>query len=218
MNYFLRSPFILAAVLACGTATVSLAQGCDGSCPKEPERQGGEGPDKLILPIPPDSPEALPPKTGGELSDPETNAIVMELKDAAAFCGRIESKEYVIDCLAYEYTRIAAALPNTGDYAALKKTFEQAAAKLQKVVSENRSKTLPTGRVTQGGSKPRRTVRALRPVATAALPAATAQAALIIQETQTVLIRSTENSQERRRQFQKIVTAMDTSTILLRSI
>ncbi|MBU2980580.1 hypothetical protein KO498_02020 [Lentibacter algarum] len=166
----------------------------------------------------PGQPDALPTKTAKLVSAPVSGAIAIELKEAARFCGKIKGQEYAIDCLAYEYARIAAALPDTGDYAVIKKELEVASTKLSAVVSKNRSKTLPAGRVVQGGPKPRRTARALRPVATEALPAATAEAVKIIEETQTVLIRSTENSTERRRQFQQIVASMDTGTILLRSV
>ena len=209
--YLFLTRIALLVIVACSIATASSAQ----------DNESGYGPDNpnnetsnFLFPV--GSPEALPRKTARELSAAVTNAVVTELKAASAFCGRIKQREYVIDCLAYEHARIAAALPNTGEYAAVKEAVAQTAARLERVVRQNPSRTLPTAPIAQGGSQPRRTARALRPVATEALPKAAAEATRIIQETQTVLIRSTENSQERRRQFQRIVSAMGTGTILLR--
>lgn len=213
--YLSLTRFALLVVVACSIATASSAQDDANGYGPDPDNPGNVTSNSLF---PAGSPEALPPKTATGLSAAVTNAVVTELKAATAFCGRIKKREYVIDCLAYEHARIAAALPKTGEYAAVKKAVTQSATGLERVVRQNRSRTLPAGPIVQGGSKPRRTARALRPVATEALPKAAAQATQIIQESQTVLIRSTENSQERRRQFQRIVSAMDTGTILLRSI
>lgn len=180
--------------------------------------EGDAGTRHGIHKMPYNSSEILPPKTDGTLSETTTAQIVIELRDAAAFCRGIGKKEYVIDCMAYEYRRIAAALPRHGEYAAVKKNINKAAASFEKIVSSNQSREIQPKRATSGGKKPRRTASKLRAVSTKSLPQAAKMAANVIKETQTVLLRSSENSTERRRQFQQIVSAMDTGTILLRSI
>lgn len=158
------------------------------------------------------------PVAAPALSDAAAQRISERFAQASTFCASLPQKEYIVDCFAYEYWEIAGELSDDGAEGEVKQVIETAARKLDTVVRRNRTTALPPARARRGGSAPKVTNRPLQPVAPAALPQAAAQAADVIQEAQTVLLRSSENSDRRRAQFQKAVASMETGTILLRSL
>ncbi|MBY6089206.1 hypothetical protein [Maritimibacter alkaliphilus] len=156
--------------------------------------------------------------SAAEASAAETQKISNALGRSTSFCNALTVDAYKIDCLAYEYWQISEQLPRTGDYAEVQKTLADTAAKLKALAKANQSSTLPAGRARSTGAEARRTTRALVPVAPERLPQLKEQAAAIVEEAQTVLLRSAGNSERRRAQFQRISAAMETGTILLRAI
>lgn len=164
--------------------------------------------------IPPLSFELTPTET----ADPATTtAIVNAINEANAFCSSVSQPEYVVDCFAYQYEEIAKSLPTTGDYAEVRQNLADTAQKLEAVAQRSRSVAKPAARLS-GGPSGVTTKRAIIPVETAALPQAREEAAQIIGEAATILLRSTENSDRRRAEFQRIAEAMQSGTILLRSL
>ncbi len=161
-------------------------------------------------------PVGLPITRSTIFTDSATDSIVDVLSDAVTFCRNLPRKEYTIDCLAYQYRQIARRLPATGDYAEARTVIETAAKRLEGVVNEYASTSLPAARVNRPGVG--RTARALRPVDTASSKKAVAKAVAIIEETRTVLLRSTENSARRQLHYQRISAAVGSSTVLLRSL
>ena len=155
---------------------------------------------------------------GVTASDIATDEVSEALRIASQFCANLPQSEYVIDCYAAQLEDIAKSLPKSGDYAQAREIIAQAALRLNAVVQENRSKTLPRIRVKPGGGSTKPASRQLTAVATERLPDASLQASEIMRETQTLLLRSTSNSDRRRSHYERIAQSMTTGTILLRSL
>lgn len=130
------------------------------------------------------------------------------------FCGRLTRKEYVIDCLAAEMDAAADALPSTPEYAPAKAALKEGSRKLAQIVTDNRSSSLPSGVARDSGHA---TPRPIRAVETSRMDVATDAAIGVIEETGTILLRSSETSAEAAG-FVAISTAVRSNTILLRSI
>jgi hypothetical protein len=141
-------------------------------------------------------------------------AVASEINLARDFCSRLARKEYVIDCLAAELGEIADGMPAGGAYAPAKAALKDASVKLARIVTENQSTTLPSGTARDSGQS---TPRPIRAVETDRLDEATAAAIGVIEETGTILLRSSETSTEAAG-FVAISTAVRSNTILLRSI
>lgn len=147
-----------------------------------------------------------------------TGAIVNALNGVVAFCGALGDRDYVVDCVAAEYREVERKLPSTGEYVDAKAAIASAAGRLEVLARSNRSTTKRPARLSQGGATPNSTPRPVVPIQSDAVPAVGQAAAQILEETQTVLLRSTDNSERRRLQYQRIAEAMDSGAILLRSL
>jgi hypothetical protein len=160
-------------------------------------------------------PVFVPPVLESSSAAPASAAAVAnEVNLARDFCSRLARKEYVIDCLAAELGQIADSMPAGGDYAPAKAALKDASVKLARIVTENQSTTLPSGTARDSGQS---TPRPIRAVETDRLDEATAAAIGVIEETGTILLRSSETSTEAAG-FVAISTAVRSNTILLRSI
>lgn len=151
------------------------------------------------------------------LAEAEPSAVaqaVEEINLARDFCSRLKRKEYVIDCLAAEMDSAADALPSTPEYAPAKAALKDGSRKLAKIVTDNRSSSLPAGVARDSGHA---TPRPIRAVETSRMDVATDAAIGVIEETGTILLRSSETSAEAAG-FMAISTAVRSNTILLRSI
>lgn len=153
-----------------------------------------------------------------DANDATTQQVTDLIARGVRFCNALQQDAYKIDCLAYAYWEVAQDLPTTGDYGTVRQTLETTADRLTQIARANRAPDLPVSKARRGGNDPKTTSRALTPVTPARLPQATAQASAVIQEAQTTLLRATGNSDRRRAQYQKISTAMETGTVLLRAI
>lgn len=144
--------------------------------------------------------------------------IANEIELSRQYCGWITQKEYVVDCLSDELNRVAALVPDTGEWASTKSALRSASRQLSDIVAENESAVLKPGvaRVTNPAD-PRTSSRPLRAVDTAKLDAASAAAIGIIEETGTLLLRSSSQSDEAAG-FVAISAAVRSNTILLRSL
>lgn len=146
-----------------------------------------------------------------------TDAVIVDFNEAIAFCGAIGSDEYVIDCLSERLEVIASQLPDTGDFAEMRRAIADASAQLGALAAQNPSGTLPSGIARSTGANPVATSRPLRPVATETLAASLLAADAIVAQTQVVLLRSSTNSQNRSLDFQRVAAVVGTSRSLLRS-
>ena len=152
------------------------------------------------------------------LSDLATDTIVQDLSQGNSFCRQIAQKEYVVDCMSDRLAEAAASLPNTGAYAETKAALETASRKLAALARQNASDALPPKRVRTRSLTGPVSSRKLVPVQNATSASVLAQARAIIQEAETVLLRSAENSDRRKVHYQRIAKAVGSNKVLLRSI
>ena len=167
----------------------------------------------FVPPFVPPAPPGTPPATFDEITD----SVVASLEQASTFCGRLSENAYVVDCLSERLEQVAAAMPDGGEFAEARATIKDTAAKLNRLARAHRDFDLPRGRARVGGDGPPTTSRALTPVDADSLAAVNAQALSILNEAQTLLLRSSESSQARQIQYQRIAEALGSNKVLLRS-
>ena len=175
------------------------AQSCEGPCPTVP----GIAPPG--------------PSINAGLNSSPTPVYVDELKASIAFCQAITKREYLVDCLAERIGAVAAKMPAYGEMSAMRATLITASRKLGAVTTKYRSTTLPPLRMSMTGAHPVTTTRPLRAVAPENLDAALADASTIVTETETVLLRSATESQDRALDFQTVAAVIGSTKVLLRS-
>lgn len=146
-------------------------------------------------------------------------AVYRALTAASAFCAALPDDTYQIDCLSDQLAKIYRSMPETGPYAETRAALQSAAAQLRAVVEANRDGSRTAGKSFATASGDSRTSRRLQPVAPARKAAAVAEAVAIIEQTQTVLLRSSETvaSAEARPQIERIAAAVGSNKVLLRS-
>lgn len=169
--------------------------------------------------VTPQAEQATAAKSGkpGDATESATRAIVQGLQDSTRFCASVPQLEYRVDCLSERLEAVAAAIPAGGDYAAARALLVRTADDLGALVSANAATDLPQARISRGGDAPLATSRPLRPVATAALPEVAARAEAILQETETLLLRSSTGTAARTLAYQQIAAAVGSTKLLLRS-
>ena len=176
------------------------AQSCEGPCPTVPGIAAPPG-----------------PSINAGLNSSATSVYVDELKASIAFCQAITKREYLVDCLAERIGAVAAKMPAYGEMSAMRATLITASRKLAAVTTKYRSTTLPPLRMSMTGAHPITTTRPLRAVAPENLDAALADASTIVTETETVLLRSATESQNRALDFQTVAAVIGSTKVLLRS-
>lgn len=158
--------------------------------------------------------------TGPQLraSPQVTRSVTTALENGRDFCDAIPVV-WQVSCLADQFRRVARDLPVNGDYGPVRDALEKAARDLDRVTktyaqpgaSKQRYGTRETP------TRPAITSAPLTSVAPAAVPQANAAALAIVEETETVLLRSTQNSRNRQLHYQEIAAALDSTKVLLRS-
>ena len=146
-----------------------------------------------------------------------TAAMVGSFAAAKKFCAEIGDTAYRVDCLAERFGVIAGTVPRDSDYADLQKVLKTTSDRLAALARANRDPNLPRGRATRPGAKPETTTRPLTPVAPAASAKVNQQAQAILQETQTLLLRSAESSKSKQVQYARIADAIGSNKVLLRA-
>lgn len=216
-----RAGILVAACLAVALILVAppaAAQDCDpdfSDCP----------------PSPPPPPSGYSPETSDtrsrevpELEQRErsfvnpraTEAFVADIGRASETCDRI-TQNYRLHCLVRELDRVAATVPEGGEYAPVRAALEQATRGLQAITDTYEDTAAPRVRARVGGrpAAPRtQPITAIRPETVAR---AAAEAEAVLDEAVTILLRSAENSARRQVAFQPIAQAIDSTKVLLRS-
>lgn len=169
--------------------------------------------------------EQVPERLG--LDDPDlvfevvSNLTTSAVNDAISLSISICSsgaQEYLVSCLGGQLLEIANALPDTGDYAQSAKIIEDAGRKLQALARQNRTRSKPVVRFSASTSAGTVTTGPLIAVATASLPSVNQQAAAILQEAETLLLRSVTNSDRRKSHYETIAAVVGSGKVLLRSL
>lgn len=154
----------------------------------------------------------------GPASAAATALIVRAIEGAYTFCASAEQQEYLVSCLSDRFAEIAAEIPKSGDYAEAAKILKNASAKMQAIARDNKSKTLPKARLKGVMDGAEITTSRLIPVETSAVNASVMQTAEVLEETQTLLLRSAENSDRRKIPYEQIAQAVGSQKVLLRSL
>lgn len=150
-------------------------------------------------------------------TDHGTESITDALARAERLCRQIPVG-YKIDCLSVQYAKIARLLPKGGDYGVVRDVLTRASEDLHKIAKDNRDRTEDkTDFAVQLDGRRETVGKPIHPIRPAAQAAANAAAIRVIQEAQTVLLRSTENSNRRKVHYQRIAMALESNKVLLRS-
>jgi len=167
------------------------------------------------------SPPAAPPENPSTDNFPLgtglTNTVVTNLTTGGEACG-LYDRSARIDCVRDELTRAARELPRTGDYAEMRRALETAASKLDTIVMQNVDRTAPVTRYRAPTSKgPRTSATPIRRIAPQNAERANRQAAVVMEELQTTLLRSASSSARKQVHFERAAQAVDSMKVLLRS-
>ena len=155
------------------------------------------------------------PATGLELISTETTQRILdEINAGSAFCKALVNQEYVIDCLSDRLQAVADGLSAVGEYSEVRSALEDAAQKLHALALANASSDLAR---TIARVADMRSTRALTAISSAAMGAANAQAAAIIDGARLVLLRSSSGSERRSVAFTQVAAVVNSTKVLLRS-
>jgi len=204
--------------------TTFLALTLAGTLIGDLARAGGDTvtPGPVFVPPPPPQPVFVPPVAPVASLLPQvatsqaTSLIVTQLNEATEFCSAIGNAAYVIDCLSERLAVIEETMPETGEYAEAREVIGLASRGLRLLVDESPSADLPDGIARSTGADARQTNRPLRAVSTESLEETLLAAANIIDEAETLLLRSSASPEEIH--YQRVAEAMGSNKILLRSL
>jgi len=161
---------------------------------------------------------ATPPSPPGLSFPPATNDTVVEALEAAAkFCQPLLPKAYLVDCVSVRLGDLAKQLEGQKGFEEVQEILESASRQLNQIARDNQSTTLQPAAFTTRGQSPQRTTRRLIPVDEAKQHVAIDQAIAVIEEAQTLLLRSAGDPANRSIEFQRISAALGSNKVLLRS-
>lgn len=142
--------------------------------------------------------------------------VTSSLLAAQKFCSDLGDTAFRVDCLAERLSVVAAEIPDDSDYGEVSEVLKTASDQLADLARQNRDPARGRSHAVRKNTD-QRTTRPLTPVAPQAAAAVNQQAIAILEETQTVLLRSAENSTEKRIQYAQIADAIDSNKVLLRA-
>jgi hypothetical protein len=146
-----------------------------------------------------------------------TAVVVSGIAAARKFCGDMNDAAYRVDCLAERFGVVADGIPADSDYAGVRTVLRETSRKLADLARANRDRSRPAARVARsGGAAPEQTTRRLIPVSPQAAATVNRQATAILQETETLLLRSAENTSQMS-QYSRIAKAVGSNKVLLRA-
>ena len=147
--------------------------------------------------------------------------VLSGLTAARAFCSALKDPTLNVDCLAERLGDISGQIPSGTDYDEVRSVLNETSKKLNQVAKSNRAVGRGPVKATQPGTEPgtvlAETSRPLTPIRPDAVAAANQQAIAILEEAETILLRSAETNSEKRTQYARIADALDSNKVLLRS-
>jgi hypothetical protein len=206
MKYSLLMVFLVVLGLAVVyPADATFAQTCEVNC--GPERES-ERPDTT----------GYGPGAGVRLSTGFTKSIVRVIEGANRTCDnpRIELR-YRIDCLRVYYGWVAENLPDTGEYLPIKEAMLRAETKLDAIVRANLDESEPTIRPRDAKGAGDRKMPPVRPIKQARVEKAAIQAAVVIEETELLILRSGGDPASRTKHYREVAGAVEDNLVILRS-
>ncbi|MFQ5624081.1 MAG: hypothetical protein ACE5FS_11865 [Paracoccaceae bacterium] len=162
------------------------------------------------------------------LTDPFVDRLAKRIRAINGFCTQIPI-HYRIDCLADQYGVIARSLPDGFEFRDLRDVLLRASRRLARIskcgerfsgkgadcdVDRTVPKISPKAVIGGRFFASSRRLKAIKP---SRLADARKAAIAVVDETQTILLRSAENSKKRQNQYAKIAQAIDSNKVLLRS-
>lgn len=145
-------------------------------------------------------------------------AVVAVLTEGARFCKSLTQTEYLVDCLAERMDAAARKMAHAPAYSEAHTALSGAASRLRGIAQANRSATEPAARFQAPGANGVRTSRELVPVDRRKLRRSASQALAVVQETEAVLLRSSEGSDQNAAQYSQIARAVGANKVLLRTV
>jgi hypothetical protein len=149
----------------------------------------------------------------------QADFIVDRLKQIQRICNAL-NEEYRVDCLATSYSSLTNALRNIGGDPVVLQSLEGASAKLRTLAARNLDRTKPALRAhltnPESGARILSTL-SIRAVQTERLPTIRQQAVAVLDEAETVLLRSSTRSTEQSLLYQRVAEAVRSNKVLLRS-
>lgn len=144
------------------------------------------------------------------------SAVAGGIAAARKFCSDLGDSAYRVDCLAERLGVVADSIPEDSDYGEVSQVLRQTSADLERLARSNRDTGRGRSHATRSGTD-ERTTRPLTPVAPAAAASVNQRAIEILENTETVLLRSAESSAEKRNQYAQIAQAVGSNKVLLRA-
>ncbi len=155
---------------------------------------------------------------GGGLNKGTTNKLVKIISDANKTCGSANmAPQYRADCLRIYYGWVADQLPDTGDYAPIKKAMRQAEAKLDRIVSANLDTSAEKITPKEGYKKNAKRLPPVRAVKKGSAKKVAKQAEAVVKETELLIIRSGGDPERRKPHYDAVAEAVDDNLVILRS-
>lgn len=156
-------------------------------------------------------------KPGQSLNTGVTKSIVKVLQGANKTCDSRIDLRYRIDCLRLYYLKVAANLPDTGDYLPIKTAMLDAADKLDAIVIKYQDESAPVIRPREGHKPAAKRLPPVRPVKEAFAEAAAVEAQRVVEETELIIIRSGGDPARRTQHYTDIAAAVEDNLVILRS-
>lgn len=154
---------------------------------------------------------------GRSINSGVTKSIVKVLATANSTCDETIDLRYRIDCLRLYYLKVAANLPDTGDYLPIKKAMLDAAAKLDAIVTKYQDPNGEVIRPREGHKSMAKRLPPVRPVKEAFAEAAAVEAQRVVEETELIIIRSGGDPARRTQAYTDVAAAVEDNLVILRS-
>ncbi|MGV6848047.1 MAG: hypothetical protein ACWA5A_06660 [Marinibacterium sp.] len=147
------------------------------------------------------------------------SVLTGSLGAAKAFCKGLNDPALNVDCLSERLSEVAKQIPSDSDYSDVRSVLNDTSRKLNKLARANRDRGRGAVRAASNnaGSLPPETARPIVAIEPAKAAAVNAEATRILEEAQTVLLRSAEGNAIKAGQYSKIAQALDSNKVLLRS-
>ncbi len=146
-----------------------------------------------------------------------TKAIVKILQGADKTCDARIDLRYRIDCLRLYYLKVAANLPDSGDYLPIKTAMLDAAGKLDAIVTKYEDDMAPPLRLREGHKPMAKRLPPVRAVKEGFADEAAAEAAAVVKETELIIIRSGGDPARRTQAYTDVAAAVEDNLVILRS-
>lgn len=210
--------FLPTFLLALGLLWVLPASSALADCHEEEEPEAEEPFDDSV---PPDllsiSCHTDDAEPGQNLNSGVTKSIIKILQGANKTCDSRIDLRYRIDCLRLYYLKVAANLPDSGDYLPIKRAMLDAAEKLDAIVTKYEDESAPAIRPREGHRANAKRLPKVRPVQEAFAEAAAVEAAMVVEETELIIIRSGGDPARRTQHYTEVAAAVEENLVILRS-